>query len=210
MPPHVARFVRGADMSSTLATRASLLLRIRDPQDRLAWGEFVGLYAPLIHAYGRRRGLQDSDAADLTQEVLCRVARSAAGSSTIRRAARFAAGSSPSRSTRCGSWRRGGRARPAGTGDSDVRQFLEQQPDEREEETVAAGLPVEPVPVGRGEGPRASSAKRPGKPSGGPRCWPKTSTRWRGSWASRRVPSTSPAAGSLPGFGEEIQTVEGE
>jgi RNA polymerase sigma-70 factor (ECF subfamily) len=52
-----------------------LLLRIRDPKDRLAWREFVGVYAPLIHAYGRRRGLQDSDAADLTQEVLYRVAR---------------------------------------------------------------------------------------------------------------------------------------
>jgi RNA polymerase sigma-70 factor (ECF subfamily) len=52
-----------------------LLLRIRDPGDHLAWGEFVGVYAPLIHAYGRRRGLQDVDAADLTQEVLYRVAR---------------------------------------------------------------------------------------------------------------------------------------
>src|SRR5262249_46801901 len=64
-------------MSFPLATRASLLLRIRDPQDRQAWGEFVALYAPLIHAYGRKRGLQDSDAADLTQEVLRRVSRSA-------------------------------------------------------------------------------------------------------------------------------------
>jgi RNA polymerase sigma factor (sigma-70 family) len=116
-----------------LATRASLLLRIRDPQDRMAWGEFVGLYAPLIHAYGRRRGLQDSDAADLTQEVLCRVARSAGGfeydpargsfrgwlfTVTLNEVRKFAAR----------------RAREAGTGDSDVRQLLEQQPDEREQE----------------------------------------------------------------------------
>jgi RNA polymerase sigma-70 factor (ECF subfamily) len=50
-------------------------LRIRDPQDRLAWGEFVGLYAPLVHAYGRHHGLQDADAADLVQEVLRRVSR---------------------------------------------------------------------------------------------------------------------------------------
>jgi RNA polymerase sigma-70 factor (ECF subfamily) len=55
-----------------------LLRRIRDPNDRLAWGEFVRAYAPLIHAYGRRHGLQDSDAADLTQEVLHRVARASA------------------------------------------------------------------------------------------------------------------------------------
>src|SRR5262249_10182886 len=65
-------------MLATDLTRASLLLRIRDPRDRLAWGEFVRVYAPLIHAYGLRRGLQDSDAADLTQEVLHRVARASA------------------------------------------------------------------------------------------------------------------------------------
>ncbi len=64
-------------MSSALSTRATLLLRIRDPKDPLAWGEFVSLYAPLVHAYGRRRGLQDSDAADVTQEVLSRVTRAA-------------------------------------------------------------------------------------------------------------------------------------
>lgn len=63
-------------MSSPSVTRASLLLRIRDPQDRVAWGEFVQLYAPLIHAYGVHRGLQDADAADLVQEVLRRVSRS--------------------------------------------------------------------------------------------------------------------------------------
>jgi RNA polymerase sigma factor (sigma-70 family) len=65
-------------MDSIATTRASLLLRIRDPRDRIAWGEFVELYAPLIHAYGMRHGLQDADAADLAQEVLRRVARSAA------------------------------------------------------------------------------------------------------------------------------------
>jgi RNA polymerase sigma factor (sigma-70 family) len=65
-------------MDTIATTRASLLLRIRDPRDRIAWGEFVELYAPLIHAYGLHYGLQDADAADLAQEVLRRVARSAA------------------------------------------------------------------------------------------------------------------------------------
>ena len=65
-------------MGSSSPTSASLLLRIRDPRDLLAWREFVAVYAPLIHAYGRRRGLQDGDAADLTQEVFHRVARAAA------------------------------------------------------------------------------------------------------------------------------------
>ncbi|MBI3466634.1 MAG: sigma-70 family RNA polymerase sigma factor, partial [Planctomycetes bacterium] len=34
------------------------------------WGEFVEIYAPLVHAYARTRGLQDADAADVTQDVL--------------------------------------------------------------------------------------------------------------------------------------------
>ncbi len=55
-------------------TRASLLLRLRDPRDGAAWGEFVDLYAPLVYGYLRKQGLQDADAADLCQDVLGAVA----------------------------------------------------------------------------------------------------------------------------------------
>jgi RNA polymerase sigma factor (sigma-70 family) len=55
-------------------TRASLLARLRDPRDGEAWGEFVDLYAPLVYGYARKQGLQDADAADLSQEVLRAVA----------------------------------------------------------------------------------------------------------------------------------------
>lgn len=65
-------------MSESPATRASLLVRIRDGRDGAAWAQFVEIYAPLVYGYGRRHGLQDADAADLTQEVLRAVARSAA------------------------------------------------------------------------------------------------------------------------------------
>jgi RNA polymerase sigma-70 factor (ECF subfamily) len=57
-------------MSPTDATRPSLLVRIRDARDREAWGQFVEIYAPLVYDMARRRGLQDADAADLTQDVL--------------------------------------------------------------------------------------------------------------------------------------------
>lgn len=60
-----------------MLTRASLLFRIRDPKDALAWSEFVRLYAPLLHAYGLKNGLQDSDAADMTQDTLRNVLRAA-------------------------------------------------------------------------------------------------------------------------------------
>jgi RNA polymerase sigma factor (sigma-70 family) len=55
-------------------TRGSLLLRLRDPRDEAAWQEFVQLYAPLVYGYGLKQGLQDADAADLSQEVLRAVA----------------------------------------------------------------------------------------------------------------------------------------
>ena len=56
-------------------TQPSLLVRIRDVNDQLAWHRFVEVYAPLLYRYGRRQGLQDADAADLTQEIFRRVVR---------------------------------------------------------------------------------------------------------------------------------------
>lgn len=58
-------------------TRISLLARIRDPGDGRAWQEFVTIYAPLLHAYAMKHGLQDADAADMTQETLRLVLRAA-------------------------------------------------------------------------------------------------------------------------------------
>src|SRR4051794_5735586 len=55
-------------------TRASLLLRLRDSRDEAAWREFVQLYTPLVYGYARKQGLQDADAADLSQDVLGAVA----------------------------------------------------------------------------------------------------------------------------------------
>ncbi|HEV3259784.1 MAG TPA: sigma-70 family RNA polymerase sigma factor, partial [Gemmataceae bacterium] len=57
-------------MAELPTTRPSLLVRLRDARDIEAWRQFVQLYGPVVYAYGRRRGLQDADAADLTQEVL--------------------------------------------------------------------------------------------------------------------------------------------
>ena len=57
-------------MQESPATRASLLVRLRDGADAGAWQEFVHLYAPVIYGFARKRGLQDADAADLMQEVL--------------------------------------------------------------------------------------------------------------------------------------------
>ncbi len=62
-------------MSDSPATRPSLLVRIRDARDDAAWSQFVEIYAPLVYGFARRHGLQDADAADLTQDVLRAVSR---------------------------------------------------------------------------------------------------------------------------------------
>jgi RNA polymerase sigma-70 factor (ECF subfamily) len=57
-------------MSQAPTTHVSLLIRIRDGANHVAWQEFVNLYGPVVYAFARKRGLQDADAADLMQDVL--------------------------------------------------------------------------------------------------------------------------------------------
>jgi RNA polymerase sigma factor (sigma-70 family) len=109
-----------------MRTRASLLLRIRDPRDALAWDEFVRLYAPLVHAYGMRRGLQDSDAADVAQDTLRNVLRAAPQFTydPVRGSFRGWLFTIARNEVRKCTARTAGR----GTGDSDVRHRLEAHP----------------------------------------------------------------------------------
>jgi RNA polymerase sigma factor (sigma-70 family) len=57
-------------------TRLSLLVRLTraGPADERAWREFVDYYAPVIYRWCARRGLQDTDAQDVTQQVLLKLA----------------------------------------------------------------------------------------------------------------------------------------
>jgi len=121
-------------MRSSGSTRASLLIRIRDPKDRLAWGEFVRVYAPLIHAYGQRRGLQDSDAADLTQEVLHRVARASAGFEYDPAKGSFRGWLLAVTRNELRKLAARKARQASGSGDTDVLRFLEQQPEASDED----------------------------------------------------------------------------
>ena len=60
---------------ATPETRASLLLRIRDPNDGESWRQFGNVYAPIIFRFLTSRGLQEADAGDVTQNVMMEVAR---------------------------------------------------------------------------------------------------------------------------------------
>jgi len=65
-----------AGRDSTGRTRASLLLRVQDPQDRDSWNEFVSIYTPKIYLWATRLGLQEADAEDATQVVLIKLVQS--------------------------------------------------------------------------------------------------------------------------------------
>jgi RNA polymerase sigma-70 factor (ECF subfamily) len=56
-------------------TRLSLIARLKAPSDQAAWSEFMEIYRPLVHRLALRKGLQDADAEDLSQQVFCAVAQ---------------------------------------------------------------------------------------------------------------------------------------
>ena len=62
-------------MNPTPETRASLLIRVRDPADQTAWHEFVEIYRPVILRLARQKGMQEADADDVAQQVLAAVAK---------------------------------------------------------------------------------------------------------------------------------------
>lgn len=55
-------------------THLSLIARLSCQDDSEAWEQFVAIYQPLIFRFARNRGLQDTDAHEITQEVLIAVA----------------------------------------------------------------------------------------------------------------------------------------
>jgi len=134
-------------------TRPSLLVRIRDANDREAWRQFVDIYAPLIYGFCRKRGLQDADAADLTQDVFRAVAAKIASRPGAKGKADGDEGATgtvqweydPNRGSfrgwlytvtrnKINDFR--DRKQSCGTGDTATQQFLEQQPDTAEDETT--------------------------------------------------------------------------
>lgn len=57
-------------------TQSLLLVNIQSLENREAWAEFVQIYRPVIYRMARRRGMQDADAQDLSQDVLLRISKS--------------------------------------------------------------------------------------------------------------------------------------
>ena len=74
----------------SLSTSLSLLGRVC-LHEKEAWERFARLYGPLVYSWARRSGLQDSDAADVTQDVFVVLSRQLDRFDQHRSGARFRA-----------------------------------------------------------------------------------------------------------------------
>src|SRR6478736_2949631 len=123
-------------MYESPSTRASLLIRLRDPGDERAWGEFLEIYGPLVHGLARRRGLQEADAEDLAQEVFRIVSRAIERYDPDPDRGSFRGWLSRIARNLIINLLAARRRQPQGSGDTDVHRLLEARPDPAGEDSV--------------------------------------------------------------------------
>jgi RNA polymerase sigma-70 factor (ECF subfamily) len=116
-------------MADPASTRPSLLIRVRDPQDAEAWAQFAALYGPLIYQFGRKQGLQDADAADLTQIVLHAVIDAMKRLDYDPQRGSFRSWLYKVVRNQLSKFRALQRKSPRGSGDTDAQQWLDDLPD---------------------------------------------------------------------------------
>jgi RNA polymerase sigma-70 factor (ECF subfamily) len=121
-------------MTAAPLTRASLLHRLRDPNDTDAWREFVRLYASLIYGFARKRGLQDADAADLMQDVLRSVSGAIGRLEYDRAKGTFRGWLFSITRNKVFNFLDASRRRPRGSGDDGAQQMLDELPDRTPDE----------------------------------------------------------------------------
>jgi RNA polymerase sigma-70 factor (ECF subfamily) len=126
-------------MKPTPETRHSLLMRLTGAVDEAAWKEFVEIYEPLVYRIARQRGLQDADSRDVSQQVLIAVSRNLDRWDPEQRGSfrgwlfRIARNLTINLLIQQ-------RRHVRGSGDSDVRQLLEQKPADDSDETAEFDL----------------------------------------------------------------------
>jgi RNA polymerase sigma factor (sigma-70 family) len=113
-------------MAEIPATRPSLLVRLRDRHDEAAWNQFVDLYAPVVYGYARKQGLQDADAADLSQDVFRAIAGAIDRLDYDPSKGAFRNWLFTIVRRKLLNWRAAHGNRPQGSGDTDTHRLLEQ------------------------------------------------------------------------------------
>src|SRR5262245_52992981 len=126
---------------SSAATSVTLLRQLGDANNHAAWRAFLARSQPMIHAWCCRSGLRRDDAEEVTEAVVCRLAR-AMPTFAYDPALRFRAWLRAVVLNEVRSfWRREAR-RPGdrGSGDSAVHQALQELPDPAAAEDLAGEL----------------------------------------------------------------------
>ena len=116
-------------MDTVNTTRPSLLVRIKDLRDEMAWGEFAQLYTPLIYRFARQSGLQDADASLVTQDVLVTVARTIHRFEYNRKTGSFRGWLKVVTRSRLTDFLRAQGREVQGTGDTAMLHVMDEQPD---------------------------------------------------------------------------------
>jgi RNA polymerase sigma-70 factor (ECF subfamily) len=120
-------------MAEPPLTRVTLLTRLKDGRDADAWREFVQLYGPVVYRFARTRGLQDADAADLMQDVLRSVARTAPRLEYDPKKGTFRGWLYTVTRNKIYNFLSSQRNRPRATGDADAQERLDATPAREEE-----------------------------------------------------------------------------
>ena len=108
-------------------TRASLILRLGNPADDLAWAEFLQIYEPILFRLASRWGLQDADAREVVQETLLGVSKSIHRFSADENGASFRRWLSAITRNKLADHLAKRSKQEHGSGDSDVYLWLNQQ-----------------------------------------------------------------------------------
>ena len=119
--------------SQDSTTQSSLLVRIRDQHDTEAWSQFHQIYGPLIFRFARWQGLQDADAADLTQDVLKEVCRQIGSFDYRRDRGRFRGWLLTVARCTVARMQQARFRQPTGTGDTGHLRRMENLPDEADD-----------------------------------------------------------------------------
>lgn len=111
-------------------TRASLLLRIRDRGDSIAWGEFDAIYRPMLRRFAASQGLSDAEADDVVQHCMAAIAERISAFDYDPRKGRFKGWLRTLVNNRVRNLWRDRREQSAKTGDFERDQARERTPEE--------------------------------------------------------------------------------
>ena len=116
-------------------TRKTLLLKIKDADDNQAWDEFVEIYAPMVFAFCRKRGVSEDDASDITQDVLRAIAKAIGSFEYEPSKGKFRSWFfTVARSKLYDFFRKQVRRHDAGGGGTTVMELINEHPDPKEEQ----------------------------------------------------------------------------